>query len=122
VLNRLREQLFGGVLVSGFGRFYWISYCCVCCSIRQLVNQEPFSFPWLAISLSVNNPDITTGYRPSHAKPLRETCQKRPDRAQEEDISRCSSWALAAVGETEAAISKQMRHSRILDQRWKRCQ
>ena len=40
-----------------------------CCSIRQLVNQEPFSFPVSVISLSVNNPDITTGYRPSHAKP-----------------------------------------------------
>jgi hypothetical protein len=31
-----------------------------CCSIRQLVNQVPFSFPLLVVSLSVNNPYITT--------------------------------------------------------------
>ena len=31
-----------------------------CCSIRQLVNQVPFSFPLFVVSSSVNNPDITT--------------------------------------------------------------
>ena len=40
--------------------------CGTCCSFRQLVNQEPFSFPVSVISLSVNNPDITTSRANQH--------------------------------------------------------